>query len=146
MNFYLKVLDISNNFIGDRGFEALSKGLCKQVRIGYGLSVLVVFNNQITEKSGPCISNIIVSVLITSIGTRSIYFIYLQRECKNLHTLNIGFNHLTDEVLMHISASLPETNSLEGLGLQCTLLTCKGIQVLAEAVQKNKTLRVCHYN
>ncbi|CAH0562280.1 unnamed protein product [Brassicogethes aeneus] len=122
LNTYLKVLDISNNFIGDRGLEVLAKGLCKQDVFGCGLSVLVVFNNQITEKSGPCISNII-------------------KTCKNLHTLNLGFNNLTDEVLIHISDGLPDTSSLEGLGLQSTLLTCKGIQVLAEALQKNSTLR-----
>lgn len=59
-NFHLKVLDISNNFIGDRGLEVLAKGLTKQNVPGYGLSVLVMFNNQITEKSGPIIKNIIV--------------------------------------------------------------------------------------
>lgn len=63
-NFFLKVLDISNNFIGDRGLEVLAKGLTKQTILGCGLSVLVVFNNQITEKSGPIISNIIVSLII----------------------------------------------------------------------------------
>lgn len=61
-NFSLKVLDISNNFIGDRGLEVLAKGLTKQTTAGCGLSVLVVFNNQITEKSGPVISSIIVRI------------------------------------------------------------------------------------
>lgn len=59
-NFSLKVLDISNNFIGDRGLEALARGLTRQTIPGVGLSVLVIFNNQITERSGECISNIIV--------------------------------------------------------------------------------------
>lgn len=60
-NDYLEVLDISNNIIGDRGLEVLAKGLCSQRKIhGIGLSVLVVFNNQLTEKSGPIIKMIIV--------------------------------------------------------------------------------------
>lgn len=67
--------------------------------------------------------------------------VIFQVECKNLHTLNIGYNNLTDEVLTHISAALPSTSALEGLGLQCTLLTCKGINVLAEAIQNNQSLQ-----
>lgn len=60
-NTHLKVLDISNNNLGDRGLEVLAKGLCNQTTAGIGLSVLVIFNNQITEKSGVVIKNIIVS-------------------------------------------------------------------------------------
>lgn len=66
-NTHLKVLDISNNYLGDRGLEALAKGLCNQASEsnpnteGMGLSVLIIFNNQITEKSGAVIKNIIVS-------------------------------------------------------------------------------------
>ncbi|XP_050313873.1 protein phosphatase 1 regulatory subunit 37-like [Anthonomus grandis grandis] len=121
-NRHLKVLDISNNNLGDRGLEVLAKGLCQQTIIGSGLSVLVIFNNQITEKSGPVIKNIIV-------------------ECKNLHTLNIGYNNLTDKVLYYISDGLPYTQSLEGLGLQCTLLTCKGILALSKAIPSNFSLQ-----
>ncbi|XP_001808136.3 protein phosphatase 1 regulatory subunit 37 isoform X1 [Tribolium castaneum] len=121
-NFTLKVLDISNNFIGDRGLEVLAKGLTKQTTAGCGLSVLVVFNNQVTEKSGPVICSII-------------------SECKNLHTLNIGYNHLTDAVISDIAPSLEVTTSLEGLGLQCTLLTCKGIDYLANAIENNNSLQ-----
>ncbi|CAH1979359.1 unnamed protein product [Acanthoscelides obtectus] len=121
-NTHLKVLDIGNNFIGDRGLESLAKGLCKQNTIGEGLSALSIFNNQLTERCGPILSTIIV-------------------ECKNLHTLNIGYNNLTDVVLNHISMSLPSTDSLEGLGLQCTLLTCKGIESLSEAIPRNQSLQ-----
>ncbi|CAH1153474.1 unnamed protein product [Phaedon cochleariae] len=121
-NTHLKVLDIGNNFIGDRGLESLARGLCKQNTPGVGLSALSVFNNQITEKSGPIISVIIM-------------------ECKNLHTLNIGYNNLTDEVLNHLSVSLLKTNCLEGLGLQSTLLTCKGIDALAEVIPNNHSLQ-----
>ncbi|KAJ8941252.1 hypothetical protein NQ314_010450 [Rhamnusium bicolor] len=120
-NTHLKVLDISNNFIGDRGLESLSRGLCKQNTPGIGLSALSIFNNQISEKKWT---------------NHKQYY-----QCKNLHTLNIGYNNLTDEVLIHISSSLPATISLEGLGLQCTLLTCKGISVLAEAIQNNQSLQ-----
>lgn len=60
-NDFLEVLDISNNVIGDRGLEVLAKGLCGQRKIhGIGLSVLVVFNNQLTEKSASIIKTIIV--------------------------------------------------------------------------------------
>ncbi|KAK9890412.1 hypothetical protein WA026_010502 [Henosepilachna vigintioctopunctata] len=121
VNFHLKVLDISNNFIGDRGLESLAKGLVKQNIPGAGLSVLVIFNNQLTEKSGTVINSII-------------------KCCKNLHTLNLGYNNLTDEVLNEIKDGLMETKSLEGLGLQCTLLTCKGIISLAEAIEHNSSL------
>lgn len=121
-NTHLKVLDISNNSLGDRGLETLAKGLCNQKIAGIGLSVLVIFNNQITEKSGPVIKNIII-------------------ECSNLHTLNIGFNNLTDDVLDYISEGLPLTKSLEGLGLQCTLLTCKGILSLSKAIPENTSLQ-----
>ncbi|KAJ3639464.1 hypothetical protein Zmor_002824 [Zophobas morio] len=121
-NLSLKVLDISNNFIGDRGLEVLAKGLTKQTISGCGLSVLIVFNNQITEKSGPIISDII-------------------SECRNLHTLNVGFNNLTDEVIANIGPSLEVTTSLEGLGLQCTLLTCKGIDFLSNAIENNTSLQ-----
>ncbi|XP_045482241.1 protein phosphatase 1 regulatory subunit 37-like [Harmonia axyridis] len=121
VNSHLKVLDISNNFIGDRGLDNLSKGLVKQNIPGSGLSVLIVFNNQLTEKSGPIINNLI------NFG-------------KNLHTLNVGYNNLTDQVLMDVKDGLIETNSLEGFGLQCTLLTCKGIFSLAEAIEGNTSL------
>ncbi|XP_060536898.1 protein phosphatase 1 regulatory subunit 37-like isoform X2 [Cylas formicarius] len=121
-NTHLKVLDISNNNLGDRGLEVLAKGLCVQTEPGVGLSVLVIFNNQITEKSGPVIKNIIT-------------------DAKNLHTLNIGYNHLTDEVLNYIAEGLPHTQSLEGLGLQCTLLTCKGMLILANAIPNNSSLQ-----
>lgn len=66
----------------------------------------------------------------------------LQKECKSLHTLNIGYNHLTDEVLISISATLPFTKTLNGLGLQNTLLTNLGITYLAETIPSNKSLQV----
>lgn len=59
-NVHLKILDISNNYIGDRGLESLAKGLTKQNIEGLGLSGLILFNNQLTEKSGPIIASIIV--------------------------------------------------------------------------------------
>jgi DNA-binding Xre family transcriptional regulator len=58
-----------------------------------------------------------------------------------LHTLNIGYNNLTDEVVANIAPSLEITTTLEGLGLQCTLLTCKGIDSLAVAIENNNSLQ-----
>lgn len=60
-NFTIQILDISNNLIGDRGLEHLAKGLCQQASVlANGLSALIVFNNQISEKSGKIINSIIV--------------------------------------------------------------------------------------
>lgn len=120
-NTHLKVLDISNNFIGDRGLEALTKGLIQQNEPESGLSVLVVVNNQLTEKCGSSLNNIL-------------------NFCLNLHTLNVGYNNLTDTVLSDIKTGLTSTKSLEGLGLQCTLLTCKGMESLAKAIENNDSL------
>lgn len=117
----LKVLDISNNFIGDRGLEVLAKGLCNQDDDICGLNVFVIFNNQITEKSGPIISNII-------------------EKCRTLHTLNIGYNNLTDAVVTAMESGLKKTTSLNWLGLQSTVLTDKGVMKLAELIQMNKSL------
>lgn len=66
-NIWLKVLDISNNCIGDHGLISLAKGLRSQS--GLGLSVLIIFNNQLTEKSGPIIASIIVSASLVFLST-----------------------------------------------------------------------------
>lgn len=64
-----------------------------------------------------------------------------------MRTLNIGYNNLTDEVISEIRSGLETTKSLEGLGLQCTLLTCKGIDFLASAIENNESLEVilCYF-
>lgn len=67
----------------------------------------------------------------------------MQAECKNLHTINVGYNNLTDNVLPRLKEGLMATKSLEGLGLQSTLLTCTGVTILAEAVECNCSLIVC---
>lgn len=56
--------------------------------------------------------------------------------------MNIGFNNLTDEVIPRIKESLIVTKSLEGLGLQSTLLTSIGVSELAEAIENNTSLQV----
>lgn len=122
-NYNIQILDVSNNLIGDRGLEHLARGLCQQNLANQGISVLILFNNQMTEKSGKTINAIITS-------------------CKNLRTLNVGFNNLTDTVISDISDSLKGTTSLEGLGLQATVLTCKGASALAEAIKCNTSLKV----
>lgn len=65
-NSYLQVLDISNNLIGDRGLDVLANGLTNQTDDGPGLSVLIIFNNQLTEKSASTLCNIIVSSNMSS--------------------------------------------------------------------------------
>lgn len=121
-NHNIRVLDISNNPIGDRGLEALARGLCTHTDANNGLSVLVIYNTQISEKSGQALSNIISG-------------------CKSLHTLNVGCNNLTDEVISKLIESLAVTATVEGLGLQTTLLTDRGASQLADAVRNNRSLQ-----
>lgn len=59
-NSYLKVLNLCNNSIGDRGFEVLARGLFTRTP-DMGVSTLVICNNQITEKSAHTVAAIIVS-------------------------------------------------------------------------------------
>lgn len=59
-NTYLKVLNLSNNSIGDRGLEVLNKGLAA-IMPDMGVCALVLCNNQITERSAQTIASIIVS-------------------------------------------------------------------------------------
>lgn len=59
-NSYLKVLNLSNNSIGDRGFEVLARGLFTRTP-DMGVCALVLCNNQITEKSAETIASMIVS-------------------------------------------------------------------------------------
>lgn len=62
-NSYLKVLNLSNNSIGDRGFEVLARGLFTRTP-DMGVCALVLSNNQITEKSAQTIATVIVSWLL----------------------------------------------------------------------------------
>lgn len=65
----------------------------------------------------------------------------LQSGCKSLHTLNVGCNNLTDEVISKLIESLAVTATVEGLGLQTTLLTDRGASQLADAVRNNRSLQ-----
>lgn len=60
-NSYLKVLNLTNNSIGDRGFEVLARGLFTRTS-DMGVCTLVVCNNQITDRSAQTVASIIVSV------------------------------------------------------------------------------------
>lgn len=77
INSFLQVLDISNNCIGDRGLEVLAKGLTDQNADGPGLSVLIIFNNQLTEKSGTILSSIIVSFHLETFQIYSLQQVWL---------------------------------------------------------------------
>lgn len=59
-NSYLKVLNLSNNNIGDRGFEVLARGLFTRTP-DMGVCALILCNNQITEKSASTVVSIMVS-------------------------------------------------------------------------------------
>lgn len=72
-NSYLKVLNLSNNSIGDRGFELLARGLFTRTP-DMGVCALVLCNNQITERSALTIASIIVS------GSVTFVFLYLCSE------------------------------------------------------------------
>lgn len=60
-NSYLKVLNLSNNCIGDRGFEVLARGLLTRTS-DMGVCALVLCNNQITDRSAQTVASTIVSV------------------------------------------------------------------------------------
>lgn len=63
-NSYLKVLNLSNNSIGDRGFEVLARGLFTRTS-DMGVCALILCNNQITERSALTVASIIVSVYMS---------------------------------------------------------------------------------
>lgn len=59
-----------------------------------------------------------------------------------MRTLNVGYNNLTDSAIGDMTDGLRATRTLQGLGLQATVLTCKGAALLAEAITQNKSLEV----
>lgn len=124
-NNHIQLLDISNNNIQDEGVRDILEGLINQInedKDGKGLSVLILWNNQLTQNSSPYFSRIITS-------------------SKTLETLNIGKNTLTDELLFVIKDALKANRILLQLGIQSTELTCDGIITLSEIIEINQVLQ-----
>ncbi|XP_076640320.1 uncharacterized protein LOC143351997 isoform X2 [Colletes latitarsis] len=124
-NNHIQLLDISNNNIQDDGVRDILEGLINQLnedKDGKGLNVLILWNNQLTQKSSPYFSRII-----------ALY--------KTLETLNIGKNTLTDELLFAIKDALKKNRILLQLGIQSTELTCNGIVTLSEIIEINQVLQ-----
>ncbi|CAL7941933.1 unnamed protein product [Xylocopa violacea] len=125
LNNHIQLLDISNNVIQDEGVHDILEGLINQInedKDGKGLSILVLWNNQLTKKSSP-------------------YFARIIGLSKTLETLNIGKNMLTDELLFIIKDVLKKNRILLQLGIQSTNLTCKGIVTLSEIIEINQVLQ-----
>ncbi|XP_054006910.1 uncharacterized protein LOC128891449 isoform X1 [Hylaeus anthracinus] len=124
-NNHIQLLDISNNNIQDDGVRDILEGLINQInedKDGKGLNVLILWNNQLTQKSSPSFSRIIAL-------------------SKTLETLNIGKNTLTDELLFTIKDALKKNRILLQLGIQSTELTCDGIVTLSEIIEINEVLQ-----
>ncbi|KAF5294229.1 hypothetical protein FQA39_LY13477 [Lamprigera yunnana] len=120
-NHSLKVLNLSNNNIGDRGFQVLVKALMNQEHDN-GISTLMVANNRLTKA--------------ISFSMQA-----LLKNCPLMHSINVGCNCLTDEFILEIKDSLAVCTTLQVLGLQSTLLTNEGIIHLMEICTKNKLLQ-----
>ncbi|XP_033320438.1 uncharacterized protein LOC117217165 isoform X1 [Bombus bifarius] len=125
LNNHIQLLDISNNVIQDDGVRDILEGLINQInedKDGKGLSILVLWNNQLTKKSSP-------------------YFARIIALSKTLETLNIGKNMLSDELLLIIKDALKKNHVLLQLGIQSTELTCDGIVTLSEIIEINHALQ-----
>ncbi|XP_017880088.1 protein phosphatase 1 regulatory subunit 37 [Ceratina calcarata] len=125
LNNHIQLLDISNNVIQDDGVRDILEGLINQIKEdedGKGLSILILWNNQLTKKSGPSFARII--------GL-----------CKTLETLNIGKNLLTDDTLVAIKDALKKNRVLLQLGMQSTDLTCDGVITLSDIIETNQVLQ-----
>ncbi|XP_015428691.1 PREDICTED: uncharacterized protein LOC107185512 [Dufourea novaeangliae] len=124
-NNHIQLLDISNNNIQDNGVRDILEGLINQInedKSGKGLSILVLWNNQLTKKSAP-------------------YFARIITLSKTLETLNIGKNVLTDDLILTIKDALMKNHTLLQLGIQSTELTCDGIVALSEIIETNQILQ-----
>ncbi|XP_076652781.1 uncharacterized protein LOC143359034 isoform X2 [Halictus rubicundus] len=125
INNHIQLLDISNNNIQDEGVRDILEGLINQIhedKSGKGLSILVLWNNQLTKNSSPYFSRIIAL-------------------SKTLETLNIGKNMLTDELIFTVKDALKKSRTLLQLGIQSTELTCDGVTALSEIIETNQVLQ-----
>ncbi|XP_043267553.1 uncharacterized protein [Venturia canescens] len=125
VNNHLQLLDISNNHIKDEGVRDLMDGLVAQsgeCTNGKGLSILVLWNNDLTRSS-------------------STYFSEAIAQSRSLETLNIGKNVVGNEIFELAQEPLIKSRSLLQLGMQSTNVTCKGALLLAGIIEKNRSLQ-----
>lgn len=62
-NFFIRVLDLGHNCLGDRGLDILSRSLVTQTEKGFGVNVLSLVNTNISESAGNILANILVWAL-----------------------------------------------------------------------------------
>nr|XP_033337483.1 uncharacterized protein LOC117226846 [Megalopta genalis] len=125
VNNHIQLLDISNNNIQDDGVRDILEGLINQIhedKSGKGLSILVLWNNQLTKSSSP-------------------YFARIIAMSKTLETLNVGKNMLSDELIFAVKDALTKNRTLLQLGIQSTELTCDGVVALSEIIGTNQVLQ-----
>ncbi|KAB0801529.1 hypothetical protein PPYR_05883 [Photinus pyralis] len=121
-NRSLKVLNLSNNKIGDRGFKVLVNALVEQALSDSGIAAFLVVNNRLTKSISAPVQ-------------------MLMEQCPLLQALNVGCNNLTDDFLIEIKDALEKCESLQALGLQSALLTHDGVIQLMEVCKKNRVLQ-----
>lgn len=63
LNRYIKVLDLSYSYLGDRGLSTLSRGLIAQTQNGFGIRELNLVNTSISENAEEILPSIIVRIL-----------------------------------------------------------------------------------
>ena len=89
-----------------------------------GLQVLILWNNNLTPKSGPSAAEMF-------------------EFTEHLQIVNFGQNPIGNEFLVDIKSTLKSNKSLTSLGLQATQLSCDGLKTLGEILQfgGNSTLQ-----
>ncbi|XP_008398358.1 protein phosphatase 1 regulatory subunit 37 isoform X5 [Poecilia reticulata] len=118
-NNTLQTLELSDNVLADTGLEELCDGLSRQTK---GLKVLILKNNQITERGMNHLAKTLPGL-------------------KILEVLDLGDNHLGNEGIQVIREPLMVNSSLLHLGLSQTNITCEGAVALAEFLAESRLIR-----
>uniref|UniRef100_A0A3B5LN71 Protein phosphatase 1 regulatory subunit 37 n=1 Tax=Xiphophorus couchianus TaxID=32473 RepID=A0A3B5LN71_9TELE len=118
-NSTLQTLELSDNVLGD-ALEELCDGLSRQTK---GLKVLILKNNQITER-----------------GMNHLAKTLLQPGLKILEVLDLGDNHLGNEGIQVIREPLMVNSSLLHLGLAQSNITCEAV-ALAEFLAESRLIQ-----
>ncbi|XP_027855737.1 protein phosphatase 1 regulatory subunit 37 [Xiphophorus couchianus] len=118
-NSTLQTLELSDNVLGDAGLEELCDGLSRQTK---GLKVLILKNNQITERGMNHLAKTLPGL-------------------KILEVLDLGDNHLGNEGIQVIREPLMVNSSLLHLGLAQSNITCEGAVALAEFLAESRLIQ-----